>query len=135
MLNESIIEIIKQGASDQTILLKKLKELGYSTTQSSISRKLKQMNIQKIQGKYKITSHEDKKIKNVKFVEPNLFVVRTAPGYAAAIASVIDRHIENNKYPEIAGTIAGDDAIFIAVSCYKNLTWIETRIKEILSLT
>ena len=41
----------------------------------------------------------------------NIGVIRTRPGYASSIAYNID----NSDIPEILGTIAGDDTIFIAV--------------------
>lgn len=41
-----------------------------------------------------------------------LIVIRTIPGSAHAIASALDRA----RWPEVAGSIAGDDTLFIAVS-------------------
>lgn len=41
----------------------------------------------------------------------NLGVIRTRPGYASSIAYNID----NSEIPEILGTIAGDDTIFIVI--------------------
>ena len=39
----------------------------------------------------------------------NMVVIKTRPGYASSIASNID----NSDIPEILGTIAGDDTIFL----------------------
>ena len=41
----------------------------------------------------------------------NMAVVKTRPGYASSIAYNID----NDEIPEILGTIAGDDTIFIVM--------------------
>ena len=41
----------------------------------------------------------------------NMGVIKTRPGYASSIAYNID----NSDIPEIMGTIAGDDTIFIVV--------------------
>ena len=41
----------------------------------------------------------------------NLVVVRTPPGSAHLVALAVDQA----KLPEVVGTIAGDDALFIAV--------------------
>jgi transcriptional regulator of arginine metabolism len=41
----------------------------------------------------------------------NIGVIHTRPGYASSIAYNID----NSDIPEIMGTIAGDDTIFIAI--------------------
>lgn len=38
-------------------------------------------------------------------------VIKTRPGYASSIAYNID----NNDIPQIIGTIAGDDTIFIVI--------------------
>jgi transcriptional regulator of arginine metabolism len=39
----------------------------------------------------------------------NLVVLRTAPGHANSVAVALD----NEKWPEIVGTIAGDDTILV----------------------
>ena len=41
----------------------------------------------------------------------NMGVIRTRPGYASSIAYNID----NSDIPQIIGTIAGDDTIFIVI--------------------
>jgi transcriptional regulator of arginine metabolism len=40
----------------------------------------------------------------------NLVVVLTAPGFASALAQAIDESV----HPDVAGTIAGDNTIFVA---------------------
>lgn len=115
MLNDDIIKIIEHGIDEQQVLLEKLIGLGYKLTQSSISRKLKQMGIVKLGGKYQLPRHEANEIKSLKFIEPNLLVIRTSPGHASAIAAIIDEKLVGNpQYPEFVGTIAGDDTIFVA---------------------
>ena len=42
----------------------------------------------------------------------NLAVLRTPPGYAQALARAID----DAQLPDVAGTVAGDDTIFVAAS-------------------
>ena len=116
MLNDDIIRIIKKGASDQQELLEALIDLGHDLTQSSISRKLKQLGVVKVKGKYVLPKVEEKTIKDIVFIEPNLFVIRTTPGNASAVAAIIDEKlVENPQYPDFGGTIAGDDTIFVAV--------------------
>ena len=41
----------------------------------------------------------------------NMGVIRTRPGYASSIAYNID----NSDVPDVLGTIAGDDTIFIVI--------------------
>lgn len=116
MINDDIIKIIKRGVDEQRVLLKELTKLGHSITQSSISRKLKKMGIEKIGGKYRLPKSEKSKIKNITFIEPNMVVIHTLPGHANAIGAVIDEELVNSlDRPEFVGTIAGDDTIFIAI--------------------
>ena len=41
----------------------------------------------------------------------NLVVIKTYPGLASAVAAYID----SQNLPELLGTIAGDDAVFVVV--------------------
>ena len=43
---------------------------------------------------------------------PNLIVLRTRPGFANAVAAVLD----HQPLPGQAGTIAGDDTVFVALA-------------------
>lgn len=116
MINDDIIKIIKRGINEQQVLLTELTRLGYSITQSSISRKLKKMGIEKIRGKYCLPKSEESQIKNITFIEPNMVVIHTLPGHANAIGAVIDKELVGSpKHPEFVGTIAGDDTIFVAI--------------------
>lgn len=137
MLNDDIIKLINQGISEQKELLIKLTKLGHNLTQSSISRKLKQLGAYKLHGKYQLKKLPSKE-KNIKitFVSPNLFIIKTTPGHASALASIIDEQlIENNLYPEFIGSLAGDDTIFIAVNLQdKTSAWAEKYIKETLGI-
>lgn len=134
MLKDDIIEIIKQGVSDQNELLNKLDNLGHSLTQSSISRKLKQLGIKKIHGGYQITQLKVSSVINIGFSEPNLFIIRTNPGHANSLAGTIDKElIDNPNYPQFLGTIAGDDTIFIAVNIAdKGYAWAYNKLKEVI---
>lgn len=49
-------------------------------------------------------------ITNISF-SGNIGIVHTKAGYANAVAVLL----ENKRYPEIAGTIAGDDTIFFVL--------------------
>jgi transcriptional regulator of arginine metabolism len=133
MLRDAIIQAIVDGAEDQRALVEKLKKAGYDITQSSISRKLKQIGVIKIQGRYVLPKNENKTT-SIVFLEPNLLIIRTAPGYASSIASTIDRKlVEDIKHPEFVGTIAGDDTIFLAVNLAKsNAAQAISKLKEAL---
>jgi transcriptional regulator of arginine metabolism len=60
----------------------------------------------------------------------NLIVVRTPPGSAGLVCLALDQA----KLPEIAGTIAGDDTLFIAVRSGLPVEPLATRLREFVEL-
>jgi Arginine repressor len=119
---ETICQIIaNQDVSSQEELLSCLNNMGYSTTQATLSRDIRQLGIAKvhIDGSYVYRLPEQALVKetqsgqtkfshNLEF-SGNLAIVKTSPGYAMGIASDIDL----NAPVEILATIAGDDTILI----------------------
>ena len=107
--------------SNQEELLKELEDSGFSVTQATLSRDIKQLKVAKVHdgnGDYvyrlpeesisKQAQPEGTKKPNIEF-SGNLAVVKTRPGYAMGIASDIDSHAPS----EILATIAGDDTILV----------------------
>src|SRR5574344_947874 len=115
------------GSQDE--VLKALKEEGYNLTQATLSRDLKQLKVAKaasMNGRYVYVLPNETMYKRVHSPQSamqmiqspgflslnfsgNIGVIKTRPGYASSIAYNID----NARLPEILGTIAGDDTIFI----------------------
>jgi transcriptional regulator of arginine metabolism len=105
-----------------------LRERGYRTTQATISRDVAELGLVKESREgtqaYALpsrlieaeTSGEDRLRKLLKdlpvdFRESGLLlVIRTLPGSAHAIAAALDRA----RWPEVVGSIAGDDTLFVA---------------------
>lgn len=58
----------------------------------------------------------------------NLVLVKTSPGNANGVASLID-HLAQ---PEILGTVAGDDTILVVVDSEKNRAKIENLFRRLL---
>jgi len=131
MLNNNIIRLIEEGVNDQSELLSKLRDLGHELTQSSISRKLKDLGISKLHGRYQrlhILSKETK----ISFVDPNMLVINMAPGHAGAMAAKIDQQLIA-RYPEFIGSIAGDDTIFLAINLNeKDSVWAIEKVREVI---
>ncbi len=96
---------------DQTELLSALAARGHVLTQSTLSRKLKSLGYQKQDGHYIQPGVPGFKLQSLVVVAPNLLVLRTAPGFAGVLAVRLDA----NPLPGQAGTIAGDDTVFVAV--------------------
>ena len=57
-------------------------------------------------------------------ISENLVVIRTLPGTAQAVAYGIDYM----KWPEVLGTVAGDDTIFVAVDNRDNIPTFTARL-------
>lgn len=118
---QDIINLISNHkVGTQEHLAELLEKKGYSTTQSSISRDLRQIGVVKIRGFYALPQKpEAAAVFGLIALETsggNLIVARCEPGLASAVAVRID----NARITEIIGTIAGDDTIFIAVNDAKS---------------
>ena len=123
--------ISSQQLGSQDELLNALQKEGFKLTQATLSRDLKQLKVAKaasMSGSYVYVLPNDTMYKRVStpnsiremmkvpgFISinfsGNMGVIKTRPGYASSIAWNID----NTEIPEIIGTIAGDDTIFIVV--------------------
>ena len=102
---------------NQGEVLSSLSAKGIDSTQSSISRDLMKLGVVKFEGRYRIpaTFKADslkKTALQLTFAGGHLLVVKTAPGDASRIALLID----TNTIDGVAGTIAGDDTVFCAVT-------------------
>lgn len=124
--------IISSGQlGSQEELLNALQEEGFRLTQATLSRDLKQLKVAKastLRGDYVYVLPNDTMYKRVstpgnvrsmmgesgllsiKF-SGNMGVIKTRPGYASAIAWNID----SGELPQILGSIAGDDTIFVVL--------------------
>lgn len=105
--------LVESAIGSQEELVQKLGAEGFSVTQSSLSRDLTEMGVAKAAGRYRL--REAGVIEALGIVQavaagPNLLVLRTEVGAASLVAFQIDQL----KLPQIAGTVAGDDTIFIA---------------------
>ena len=91
-----------------------LEKAGVSATQSSVSRDLEELGVVKHHGHYTLPRTNGAGTRGLLSLDhagENLVVARTEPGLASAVAVEIDAA----AIPEIVGTIAGEDTIFIAV--------------------
>lgn len=124
-----IISSKEIGSQDE--LLQELSREGFSLTQATLSRDLKQLKVAKaasMNGNYVYVLPNNTMYKRM--TEPhtatemlqhngliaiefsgNLAVIKTRPGYASSLAYDID----NKELREIIGTIAGDDTIILVL--------------------
>ncbi len=124
-----LISSMELGSQEE--VLQALEKEGYKLTQATLSRDLKQLKVAKaasMNGKYVYVLPNETMYKRISKPRSaiemlqtsgflsinfsgNMGVIKTRPGYASSIAYNID----NSDIPEILGTIAGDDTIFIVV--------------------
>lgn len=133
----SRLDTIKMIISSKEIcsqeeLLQLLNKEGFTLTQATLSRDLKQLKVAKassMNGNYvyvlpnntmykRMTDTgspiremmKDNGFNSISFSQ-NIAVIRTRPGYASSLAYDIDNH----NFKDILGTIAGDDTILLVI--------------------
>ena len=118
-----ILELISTRAvRTQEELAEALTAQGWEVTQSSVSRDIAALRLIKVDGGYRkpppraapADPDEQRIAEGVLTIESAgeaLVVLHTPPGEANRVAVALDRL----AWPEVVGTIAGDDTIFLAV--------------------
>ena len=123
-----ILELIERYDVDtQETLIKRLREVGYNVTQTTVSRDIKQLNLVKgvtSMGTYKYIAPSSSKESNVPVLNSaitdsvvkieaacNIVVVKTYAGMANAIAVCVDSMFHES----IVGSVAGDDTILLVI--------------------
>ncbi len=121
---QAVVRILREGVVHrQEDLVRLLREEGHDVTQSSISRDLRDLGVLKASGRYVLPPDEVSRtqgdfamlaqfVRGLKRAGPSLTVLKTTIGAAQSVAVAIDRA----EWPEVAGTISGDDTIFIATA-------------------
>ncbi len=124
-----ILELIEHNEIEtQEELSMRLRDLGYDTTQATVSRDIKELRLIKIlspSGKYRYATSTQEaensfvnRLQNI-FREcvtgvdaaQNIVVIKTLPALASAAAMAIDAM----RVPKVIGTISGDDTVFIVM--------------------
>ncbi len=122
-----------------------LRERGFRATQATISRDVAELGLTKVSREgvqaYALparlieaeTSGEDRLRRlfgdlPVEIREAGLLLVlKTLPGSAHAIAAALDRA----RWPEVVGSIAGDDTVFVAVGDRPSLRRVRRRLEQL----
>ena len=125
------MDLIKENRlSKQEELTLLLESSGFAVNQSSVSRDLDELGIIKVNGFYAIPqkmNFTNFGLFSLEIAGENLIVAKCESGFAAAACVRID----NKEIPEIVGTIAGEDTIFIAVRNHKEQKIVLKKIWEI----
>lgn len=142
-----IQEIIKtQNIETQEDLALALEKAGFHVTQATVSRDIKEMMLIKVpnaEGGYRYAYPRDlgnmltpgrlqrtlrDAVLDIKSGE-NIVVLRTMPGTAQGVAFAVDYA----KWPEVLGTVAGDDTIFVAIDKTADTRGFVDRIQKLLT--
>lgn len=142
---KKMVEIIRsQPVETQEHLVAALGTEGFSVTQATVSRDIKDLGLIKVPGpkntsiyalprESPTTSAEARlrrllveSAQKIEYSE-NLIVIKTFPGEAQGVASAID----NSGWPAIIGTVAGDDTIIVVIKPKEAVEKLLKRFKEI----
>ncbi len=114
-----ILKLIRaRKISTQEELAEELRGLGIAATQVTLSRDIRDMRLVKTREGYKEMAPDEAGIEfsllAAEFLQDvlraqNLVVLKTSPGHANSVAVALDRE----QWPEVIGTIAGDDTILV----------------------
>lgn len=124
----AILSLIEQkDIRTQEELARNLKELGYKVTQATVSRDIKELRLLKVlsqSGEYKYATADQAEhgvsdrfvrmfVDSVLSITPagNIIVIRTLSGSANVAGEAID----SMRWPEVVGTLSGDNTILVIV--------------------
>ena len=123
--------------SRQAELVELLRIEGYPATQSSVSRDLRDLGATKWKSGYSLPKRDDdgnaeslqlvaELVRDIRTAGPNLLVIVTEVGAAQRVAVTLDRI----AWPEIVGTLSGDDTIFVATVGAPQQRRLRTRLRQ-----
>ncbi len=120
---EALRRIIGHGSvGRQEDLVRLLGRAGHHATQSSVSRDLRELGVAKQGDRYVLPDESAPAlgrfgavaafVRDIRPAGPCLTVIRTTAGAAQSVAIVLDRA----DWPDVVGTLSGDDTIFVATA-------------------
>jgi transcriptional regulator of arginine metabolism len=136
----AILAILRRArVRRQAELVEQLADRGFAVTQSSVSRDLRDLAVAKVGGRYlppasPVASAEAiaevaHYLRAARPAGPHLTVVHTQIGAAPTVGVGLDRA----AWPEIVGTVAGDDTVFVATSGAREQTRLLHRLHTLLA--
>ena len=122
----------------QEELARELSLLGIQTTQVTLSRDIREMNLVKTAEGYRpmpedsarpeLASVANEYLTDIR-VAQNLVVLHTSPGNASPLAVAIDRE----RSGDVVGTLAGDDTVLVITSDNAVAERFRTRLLDLIS--
>ena len=129
-----ILKLIRsRGIFTQEELARALKKTGIDATQVTLSRDMRELGVVKTSEGYRelgVDAHglrfatlAGEFLQDVRMAQ-NQVVLKTAPGHANSVAVALD----DEEWPEIVGTLAGDDTILVICSDAKTAQMVRTKL-------
>ena len=121
----------------QEDLARELQHAGIAATQVTLSRDIRELRLVKTPEGYSEMLPEEtgpsfvtlaaEFLHDVRIAQ-NLVVLKTSPGHANSVAVALD----NEKWPEVVGTIAGDDTIMVITPDNPTAESVQEKLLELL---
>ena len=138
-----IVELIgKYEIETQEELAEYLTKAGYQVTQATVSRDIRELKLSKVQaesGKQRYVVFQSQEGLSDKYIRilrdgflsmdmaQNILVIKTVTGMANAVCVAIDAM----NWPEVVGSIAGDDTIMCAIRSVEDTIKVMDKIGKI----
>ncbi len=128
----------KQVVRSQEELSSLLAKAEIEATQSTLSRDIRELGLVKVRGSYQApgeiqagpsTDNLRRAFENYVIrtgISGNIVMIRTSPGNAHSIGAVVDAA----QWPEVLGTVAGDDTVFVLLRNRQSGRKVLGRIRE-----
>lgn len=127
----------REEIASQQELVARLVGEGIPATQSSVSRDLRDLGASWVAGRYTLSPAEVVErgpgfhqvrhfLRRIRTAGPHLAVLVTDVGTAQTVAIALD----HAGWPEVAGTVAGDDTIFVATSSSRDQKRLLDRLEQ-----
>lgn len=137
----AILRIIGElTVRNQEELVKALRKQGFDATQSSVSRDLRELGVAKAGDRYILPSQDSaatnpfaavaRFVLDIRTAGTALTVLKTTTGTAQSVAVAID----GADWPEVVGTLSGDDTIFIATDEPRDQKKLRERLRGIFGI-
>ncbi|HYH45110.1 MAG TPA: hypothetical protein VEG34_05445 [Thermoanaerobaculia bacterium] len=147
--HQEILTLLRRRpVTSQQEIVAYLGRRGVSATQSSVSRDLRDLGVARVGGRYlapagreagstagsdtagpRLDGEVAHFLRGVRPAGPHLTVLSTTVGAAQTVGAALDRA----EWPEVVGTIAGDDTIFVATAGAADQKRLVERLEKLLS--
>jgi transcriptional regulator of arginine metabolism len=139
--HQAILELVKSGKiASQDDLIRGLQSRRIDVSQSTLSRDIQELRLAKAGGAYVLVEPEAGRVADDSLprivqefvtgvdVAYNLVIIKTGSGNASTVSQALDEA----DLPEAAGSLAGENTIFIATKSAKDARKLEKRLRDLL---